>query len=244
VKMVVGETGRHAVVEDHAVLVEHQAVATAPDTQVGEVVGVDAVEERRRVLGLARFGGAGGATESDPAPAKEVAFAAWSLVHGMAIIWLDGAANDDLPDRGPMPLGLIPCQRRFVADAGLVGIRKAKAHLQRSAGQQGRRQPDGDATQRRVRHGLDQNGLPAERVGAANRARPEIESLVDGAEIFRADLFPAIAANPFITFFTVATESGKFDFEWLKRVMDIMAAANIKVVLCTPTAAPPISITT
>ena len=35
-----------------------------------------------------------------------------------------------------------------------------------------------------------------------------------GVEIFRADLFPAIAANPFITFFTVATESGKFDFEW------------------------------
>jgi sulfur-oxidizing protein SoxZ len=36
-----------------------------------------------------------------------------------------------------------------------------------------------------------------------------------GAEIFRADLFPAIAANPFITFFTVTTESGKFDFEWI-----------------------------
>src|SRR3981189_3323321 len=35
-----------------------------------------------------------------------------------------------------------------------------------------------------------------------------------GAEIFRSDLFPAIAANPFITFFTVAIESGKFDFEW------------------------------
>jgi sulfur-oxidizing protein SoxZ len=37
----------------------------------------------------------------------------------------------------------------------------------------------------------------------------------NGAEIFRADLFPAIAANPFITFFTVATESGKFEFEWI-----------------------------
>jgi sulfur-oxidizing protein SoxZ len=36
----------------------------------------------------------------------------------------------------------------------------------------------------------------------------------NGVEIFHADLFPAIAANPFITFFTVATESGKFDFEW------------------------------
>ena len=37
----------------------------------------------------------------------------------------------------------------------------------------------------------------------------------NGVEVFRADLFPAIAANPFITFFTTATESGKFDFEWI-----------------------------
>ena len=37
----------------------------------------------------------------------------------------------------------------------------------------------------------------------------------NGVEIFRADLFPAIAANPFITFTTVATESGKFEFEWI-----------------------------
>ena len=37
----------------------------------------------------------------------------------------------------------------------------------------------------------------------------------NGAEIFHADLFPAIAANPFISFFTVASESGKFDFEWI-----------------------------
>ena len=37
----------------------------------------------------------------------------------------------------------------------------------------------------------------------------------NGEEIFRAELHPAMAANPFITFFTVATESGKFDFEWI-----------------------------
>ena len=36
----------------------------------------------------------------------------------------------------------------------------------------------------------------------------------NGTEIFRAELFPAIAANPFLAFFTVATESGTFDFEW------------------------------
>ena len=37
----------------------------------------------------------------------------------------------------------------------------------------------------------------------------------NGNEIFRADLFPASSANPFITFFTTATESGKFEFEWI-----------------------------
>ncbi len=36
----------------------------------------------------------------------------------------------------------------------------------------------------------------------------------NGAEIFRADLFPAISANPFITFFMTVNESGKFEFEW------------------------------
>jgi len=35
-------------------------------------------------------------------------------------------------------------------------------------------------------------------------------------------------------------EEGKFDFSWLKRVMDIMANHGIKVILGTPTAAPPI----
>ncbi len=33
---------------------------------------------------------------------------------------------------------------------------------------------------------------------------------------------------------------GKFDFAWLKRAMDVMDGAGIKVVLGTPTAAPPI----
>ena len=33
----------------------------------------------------------------------------------------------------------------------------------------------------------------------------------NGAEIFRADRFPAISAKPFMTFFTPATESGTFE---------------------------------
>ena len=36
----------------------------------------------------------------------------------------------------------------------------------------------------------------------------------NGAEIFRAGLHQAISANPFITFFTVATESGTLEFRW------------------------------
>ena len=36
----------------------------------------------------------------------------------------------------------------------------------------------------------------------------------NGVEVFRADLHPAIAANPFIAFSTVAVESGTLTFEW------------------------------
>ena len=36
----------------------------------------------------------------------------------------------------------------------------------------------------------------------------------NGEEVFHAKLYPAIAANPFITFFTVATESGTLAFSW------------------------------
>ena len=52
----------------------------------------------------------------------------------------------------------------------------------------------------------------------------------NGAEIFRADLFPATAANPFFSFFTIATESGKFDFEWIgDHGFSETASANITV---------------
>lgn len=36
----------------------------------------------------------------------------------------------------------------------------------------------------------------------------------NGEEIFRAELHPAISANPFFTFFTIATESGTLTFDW------------------------------
>ena len=36
----------------------------------------------------------------------------------------------------------------------------------------------------------------------------------NGVEVFRAELHPAVSANPFIAFHTVATESGKLEFKW------------------------------
>ncbi len=35
-------------------------------------------------------------------------------------------------------------------------------------------------------------------------------------------------------------QEGKYDFDWLQRLMDLMGKAGIQVVLCTPTAAPPV----
>jgi sulfur-oxidizing protein SoxZ len=37
----------------------------------------------------------------------------------------------------------------------------------------------------------------------------------NGEEIFSADLFPAIAANPFLAFTTTAMESGRIAFRWI-----------------------------
>ena len=36
----------------------------------------------------------------------------------------------------------------------------------------------------------------------------------NGREIFRMKMSPAIAANPFVSFFAVATESGSIKFRW------------------------------
>ena len=36
----------------------------------------------------------------------------------------------------------------------------------------------------------------------------------NGAEIFRADLYPAMSANPYLAFTTVATASGELAFHW------------------------------
>src|SRR5262249_26213338 len=52
----------------------------------------------------------------------------------------------------------------------------------------------------------------------------------NGTEVFRAELSPAIAANPFISFFTVAMESGRLEFRWTgDNGFDATASADIIV---------------
>jgi sulfur-oxidizing protein SoxZ len=52
----------------------------------------------------------------------------------------------------------------------------------------------------------------------------------NGEEVFRADLHPAIAANPFITFFTLASESGVIELTWTPDHGDpVTQKANITV---------------
>ena len=36
----------------------------------------------------------------------------------------------------------------------------------------------------------------------------------NGVEVFSADFYPAISANPFLSFWTVATDSGTLAFQW------------------------------
>jgi sulfur-oxidizing protein SoxZ len=42
----------------------------------------------------------------------------------------------------------------------------------------------------------------------------ELTCSYNGTEIFRAELHPAVAANPLIVFTTVCTESGTLEFKW------------------------------
>jgi sulfur-oxidizing protein SoxZ len=58
------------------------------------------------------------------------------------------------------------------------------------------------------------------RVGADGNkvAKNVIRSLVcryNGVEVFRADMSPGIAANPYLEFPTLATESGELEFTWV-----------------------------
>ena len=65
-------------------------------------------------------------------------------------------------------------------------------------------------------------------------ARDIITQLVctyNGVEVFRAELHPAMAANPLLSFTTVATESGTLEFRWSgDNGFSVTEKASIKVV--------------
>ena len=52
----------------------------------------------------------------------------------------------------------------------------------------------------------------------------------NGVEIFRSEFSPAVAANPFLAFHTVAAESGKLTFRWVgDNGFDAVETAEIEV---------------
>ena len=73
------------------------------------------------------------------------------------------------------------------------------------------------------------------RMGAngANIPRDIIRRFVcayDGEEVFAAELFPAMSANPFIAFTLVATTSGTISFAWTDDAGEMQtASADITV---------------
>ncbi|KAF0144795.1 MAG: sulfur oxidation protein SoxZ [Rhodospirillaceae bacterium] len=54
--------------------------------------------------------------------------------------------------------------------------------------------------------------------------------LYNGTEIFRSEWQPSVSANPFLSFFVTATESGMLDFEWTEDTGQVFKeSSNITV---------------
>jgi beta-galactosidase len=73
---------------------------------------------------------------------------------------------------------------------------------------------------------------------AGTPENPEAQWQLD-AELMAEAGFNVVRIGEF-TWGLCEPEDGKFDFAWLRRVMDVMGKAGLQVVLATPTAAPPI----
>ncbi|MEZ5850930.1 MAG: thiosulfate oxidation carrier complex protein SoxZ [Hyphomicrobiaceae bacterium] len=61
-----------------------------------------------------------------------------------------------------------------------------------------------------------ETGLRKDSSGALIKRRiiKQFKASFNGKEVFRADWFPSVSANPYQSFFVRATESGTFTFEW------------------------------
>lgn len=66
-----------------------------------------------------------------------------------------------------------------------------------------------------VQHPME-SGQRRDNMGAAipRRIIDRFVCTYNGEEVLRAELFPAIAANPYFSFFATADESGSFVFTW------------------------------
>jgi sulfur-oxidizing protein SoxZ len=49
------------------------------------------------------------------------------------------------------------------------------------------------------------------------------ECRYNGEVVFAAEFFPAVAADPFLTFYTTATESGTLEFRWFGQDGEVAA---------------------
>ena len=66
-----------------------------------------------------------------------------------------------------------------------------------------------------VQHDMESGFRHTERgVRIARDILREFVCTYDGVEVFRAQLYPAVGANPTFSFFTVATQTGTLEFKW------------------------------
>lgn len=67
-----------------------------------------------------------------------------------------------------------------------------------------------------IRHAME-SGYRRDAVGEviARDILKQFECRYNGDVVFSAEFFPAVAANPILTFFTRATESGTLEFRWV-----------------------------
>ncbi len=66
-----------------------------------------------------------------------------------------------------------------------------------------------------IRHPME-TGFRRDEVGhlIPENVIKELICRYNGVEVFRADLFPGVAANPYLAFFTVADASGELEVNW------------------------------
>ena len=143
---VAGQPGRHAVVHDHAVLAEHEAVAAAAHAEAPPAVDVDAIQEFGGVRTLDIDLAEGGGVEDPDAGAHGDALPVHRVVHGLAgpgvvpgalpladvlelragldVPLVDGGLTDRVEERAH-----VPARDCAVGDRGVGLAEGGRAHL-------------------------------------------------------------------------------------------------------------------